>query len=124
MKSFVDGSYMIQSNTIKTIDCAFQPYLDRVASNTLDGNPSEFCQGVCDFYKALFTSVMHHNECLMFTGNLAPEAVCFLTFFIRHSLVEPIWSLAPSYDEWLDFFLMITERIYTSSDDEPVDCRK
>ena len=105
------------------MDTAFQPYLDRVVSNTLDGNPADFCQGVCEFYNSLIASIMQHNECLMFTDSIIPTSISFLTFFIRQSTVESIWSLAMPYDEWLEFFLMIVERVYTSSDDEPVDCR-
>lgn len=113
---------MLRCGAIQQIDQAIQPLIDMTAENTIDGNRADFCRYVCAFYNALISSAMKNDEYLMFNDDLEPSAIQFLLFFVRNYRIPEIWENVGDYGKWLEFFLMITERIYTPSEDEEIDC--
>ena len=114
---------MLRCGAIQQIDQAIQQLIDMTADQTIDGNRADFCQYVSRFYNAMISSAMKNDQYLRFDDELDPSAIQFLLFFVRNDGIPEIRENVEDYRKWLDFFLTITEKIYTPSEDEEIDCK-
>lgn len=114
---------MLRCGAIQQIDQAIQHLINNLVDQTLDGNRADFCHYVCQFYHTMITSAMKNDQYLRFDDELDPSAIQFMLFFVRNDGIPEIKENTDDYQKWLEFFLTITEKIYTPSEDEEIDCK-
>ena len=114
---------MLRCGAIQQIDQAVQHLINMTVDQTIDGNRADFCRYVNRFYNAMISSVMKNDQYLRFDDELDPSAIQFLLFFVRNDGIPEIKESIEDYRKWLDIFLAITEKIYTPSEDEEIDCK-
>ena len=90
---------------------------DRDSSEIL--NWSQFCHSVALYYNSLLSAIRSNRLALHFDGSLNCQAVNFIVFYVQNSGIPEILSNSPDYNDWLSFFLLIVEDLYSTSKELP-----
>lgn len=82
-------------------------------------NWSQFCHSVALYYNCLLSAIRSNRLALHFDGSLNCQAVNFIVFYVQNSGIPEILSNSPDYNDWLSFFLLIVEDLYSTSKELP-----
>ena len=104
---------------IPVVDEAILQMLHGNRENSEILNWSQFCHSVALYYNSLISAIRANRLALHFDGSLNCQAVNFIVFFIENSGIPEISSNSPDYNDWLPFFLLIVEDLYSDNKELP-----